>query len=104
MAIVYILHFDKSFWGNCRHYVGYTKLSLEARIAKHRNGTGSKLVKYALQQGCNFVVAWSREFATVEEARKEELRLKKCKNLSRHCCVCLKKPLVKKEEDDLIPF
>ncbi len=85
---VYILHFDSPYWMNCRHYVGWTSLGHEARIAKHMNGKGSLLVGYALKHGHSFVVGLIEQYATKQLARWREVKLKGEKNLSRHCSVC----------------
>jgi predicted GIY-YIG superfamily endonuclease len=89
MAFVYLLHFDKPFWSNAQHYVGYTKLPLQRRIRKHRNGTGSLLVRYALQKkGCKFKLAMSEEYPTPGEARERELQLKALHGLKKICPIC----------------
>lgn len=85
---VYILHFESRYWNNARHYVGYTTLGANERIKKHRNGTGSLLVRYALDKGCDFVVGLVERFDTKEQARWRELRLKREGHLARHCKVC----------------
>jgi len=85
---VYILHFDKRYWSNARHYIGYTSLGVSERIKKHRNGTGSMLVRYALDKGCDFQIGLVETYPTKQEARYREIRLKREKNLSRHCKIC----------------
>lgn len=54
MATLYILHFDRPYWTNCQHYIGYTTVPLEERLQRHRNGDGSRLVRYALARGIKF--------------------------------------------------
>ena len=89
MATLYILHFDRPYWRNCQHYVGYTKLPLEERLKKHRSGTGARLVKYAIKHGNDFRVAYTEEFDTPIEARRKELKLKKERHLPRYCKYCM---------------
>ena len=85
---VYILHFDTPYWNNARHYVGYTTIGVENRIAKHRKGKGSLLVGYALKHGHDFVIAHTEEFETKWEARQRERQIKRGKNIKRQCDVC----------------
>lgn len=93
MAELYLLHFNKPYWTNCRHYVGYTKFTAEERCAVHRgvkkNGSKpSKLVQYALRQGIDFVIAHVERFDTDWEARQRERKLKRGGKLSKLCPVC----------------
>jgi len=89
MAYVYLLHFDKPYWTKCQHYIGYTTLTVEERIAKHHSGRGSKLVAYALRDGTNdFEVVRTWEYPTKWEARQAELRFKKNGHLAKLCPVC----------------
>ena len=85
---MYILHFDRPYWANARHYVGYTTIGVDKRIAIHRKGKGSKLVDYALRHGIDFVVANTEEFDTKWEARSRERKIKKSKNIKKTCKVC----------------
>jgi predicted GIY-YIG superfamily endonuclease len=88
MPDVYLLHFDRPYWTKARHYIGYTKFTAEERIAKHRDGNGSKLVAYALAHGINFVCALVEHFDTPQEARARELQLKANHKISRLCPKC----------------
>lgn len=86
---VYILHFQKPYWTNARHYVGYTTKGVAARVEKHRDGRGSLLVDYALnKKGVDFLVGRVEHYDTAEQARWREIRLKDEKHLSRHCSIC----------------
>lgn len=94
---VYILHFDKPYWNNCKHYVGYSSKGTLARVAKHMDGKGSLLVNYAYNvKGIDFTIA---HIETVDylgapfdklTAMIRERELKREKNLSRHCPICQK--------------
>jgi predicted GIY-YIG superfamily endonuclease len=86
---VYLLHFHSPYWGNCQHYCGYTILPLQERLVKHRNGSGSKLVHYAVSKDIDFVVGNKWEMDTKQDARKWELKLKR-NRLARYCNICRK--------------
>jgi len=100
MASIYILHFNKPYWHNAKHYVGYTKFTAEERIAKHRNGNGSLLVSYALKHRCDFELSHDETFDTTQEARYRERQLKREGHLSRHCSICSNTKLHKLKERD----
>jgi len=96
---VYILHFEQPYWSNgkagCRHYVGYTTVGTENRIAKHRTGRGSLLVRYAFnKQGIPFEVGLVvkcdhyNEPLSKHDARELERRWKNEGHLDRHCEIC----------------
>lgn len=88
---VYILHFKRPYWTNCRHYVGYTKIGVGQRIAKHRNGTGSLLVNYAYnKKDIDFELGLIIDCVDVPQARRLEIQLKREGHLSRHCEICRK--------------
>ena len=53
---VYLLHFERPYRGQSRHYLGYT-LNLDERIALHRRGTACALTKVAFDRGIGFTVA-----------------------------------------------
>ena len=86
---VYILHFEKPYWSEARHYVGYTTIGAENRIELHRKGEGSLLVNYAHnKKGINFVVGLIENYASRPLARWRERQLKREGHLARHCKVC----------------
>ena len=85
---LYLLHFDKPYWGKARHYVGITKLGVEKRIAIHLSGKGSLLVSYALSMGGRFGIGLVLEFDHYWQARQAEKKLKRGKNLPNHCRIC----------------
>ena len=86
---VYILHFKQPYWSKARHYVGYTTIGANERIALHRKGKGSLLVNYALnKKGIDFVVGLVEQFANRKLARWREKQLKKEGHLARHCEIC----------------
>ena len=88
---VYILHFERAYWSHARHYVGYTTIGAQERIAKHRSGRGSLLVNYAHnKKGIDFVVGLVEQFANRKLARWREKQLKREGHLARHCEICQK--------------
>lgn len=88
---VYLLHFDRPYWKQARHYVGYTTKSTAERVDVHRSGKGSLLVNYAHnKQGIPFQVGLVEQFATRVLARWREKKLKREGHLARHCEICKK--------------
>lgn len=78
---IYLLHFDSPF-GHARHYTGWAK-DLEARIAEHRAGRGSNLIKHVLAAGIDFVLA-----TTLTGDRNRERQLKNRGGAAKWCPVC----------------
>jgi hypothetical protein len=84
---VYILHFDRPI-GNlsnpraqAQHYSGFAE-DIEARLAKHAAGKGSKLTAAALAQGIGYrVYFWPAPLA-VEKLLKQQA------NTARYCPAC----------------
>jgi predicted GIY-YIG superfamily endonuclease len=84
---VYILHLSRPL-GNLAnrraqalHYCGFAE-DLEARLAKHRAGRGSKLIAAAVAQNISFeVFAWPASLAV-------EKRVKAYKKTSAFCPAC----------------
>jgi predicted GIY-YIG superfamily endonuclease len=75
MAFVYLLHFDERYPAGRRpgHYLGVAK-DLERRLREHRAGNpgkGGSLTRAIKAKGIGFLVAWSREYATADEAFNE---------------------------------
>ena len=72
MPEVYLLHFNKPYWANARHYIGYTKFTAAERCKLHREGKGSRLVDYALRHGCAFVIAHAEHLKASQGIRMNE--------------------------------
>jgi predicted GIY-YIG superfamily endonuclease len=85
---VYVLCFAKTPYKQARHYLGYTTLAIQARIARHRSKYGARLLKALLQAGGDFVLADTWECQTEDEARKLEKQLKRQGGGSRCCSIC----------------
>ena len=88
MAHVYLLHFDKKVANHAQHYLGYTPNGVEQRLATHLSGNGAKLVKAAVEDGCQIEVAKVWEHKDWREAREHERQLKRQHNGPRFCPVC----------------
>lgn len=80
-GIVYLLHFAEKYH-HAQHYLGWTD-SLEERLARHRAGNGSKLVRAVIESGIDFVVA-----RTWRGNRRKERTLKKWKKSRLLCPIC----------------
>jgi hypothetical protein len=82
-GIVYMLHFERSYW-HARHYIGFTQ-NLEHRLEQRRARRGSPLVAAAIADGIDFQVA-----AIWEGDRYDERRLHRQKNSrARLCPLCV---------------
>lgn len=68
MAYVYVLKSDTGL-----HYIGST-VDLAVRLKRHNAGTGARTTK-----GKKWKVAYQKEYSTLEDARKEEKRIKSFK-------------------------
>lgn len=87
---VYLLHFPDPVGntdnprGMARHYLGWAKDSIERRLDQHVNGQGSPLVRAAVENGADVVIArtWP------EGNRTFERRLKNRKNSPKLCPIC----------------
>lgn len=87
-GFVYVLHFTQPV-GHARHYVGFTsKDDVSERLAYHRAGRGSRLIKALIEQGGDFelVKVWKHA------SRNFERRLKEGGSGARVCPCCTAKP------------
>ena len=84
---VYILHFDRPYWKNCQHYVGYSK-DLETRLHNHLHNKGSKLVKYANEHDIKWQVVAVEVFLDQSSARKREIEIKRNGGGKKLCPIC----------------
>lgn len=84
--MVYLLCFNSKL-AHAKHYIGYcNEGGLEARIEKHRKGTGAKIMAAVVKSGIEFEVARVWEGAD----RNFERKLKNQKNAARICPHCKK--------------
>lgn len=93
---VYLIHFSEPLH-HARHYVGYTD-NVRRRIAEHRRGEGSPLVRAVNEAGIAWVVArlWIRG------DRELERRIKAWHGSAVFCPMCNK--MVKVEQLDPRPL
>ncbi len=79
--ICYLLHFSRPH-KHARHYLG-TAHDLDARLARHRAGTGARLLQVCNEEGIDYQVV-----RTWDGGRQVEVRLKARKDAPRLCPVC----------------
>jgi predicted GIY-YIG superfamily endonuclease len=82
---VYLLHFDRPYQ-HAKHYIGWTR-DLEARLADHRAGSGSRLLAVLKAAGIGFQLA-----RTWQGTRRRERQIKLQGGASRCCPMCGVKP------------
>jgi len=81
---VYLLHFDEPY-RHAQHYLGWAPdRTLDARLAHHLNGTGSRLCAVVLAAG----ITWRLARVWVDGDRTLESRLKRRGGRSRLCPIC----------------
>lgn len=81
--MVYLIHFDKPL-KHANHYVGFVNKNLKARIEKHQNGTGAKILRALNAAGIGWHVARTWDDAD----RNFERSLKNTNNTKHYCPVC----------------
>lgn len=83
--MVYLIHFEAKYC-HAQHYIGYTESpgSLPDRLARHRAGDGSPLLRAV----CNACIPWSVVRTWSKADRFFERRLKLQKNTPRLCPIC----------------
>jgi hypothetical protein len=83
--MVYLLCFDTKL-KHAKHYIGFVNNAegLDARMKKHRNGSGSKLMAAVAKAGIEFTIA--RLWANAD--RSFERKLKNHNNSKRFCPIC----------------
>ena len=83
--MVYLICFD-SHYHRARHYIGYCSRpeGLDQRIARHRSGDGSRLLRAVTRAG----IGWRVVRTWPDGDRSFERRLKRRKNAARLCPVC----------------
>jgi predicted GIY-YIG superfamily endonuclease len=94
IGTVYLIHFDKPY-KHCRHYIGWTNLPEGERFNRHKNGNGSKLLRAVNKAGIEYKIVRTWENVSFEFEQK----LKKRKNASQLCPVCIAEKK-KKEENE----
>ena len=58
---VYLLHFERPYRGQMRHYIGFSRDDLDQQLEGHRLGTAGATTRLAFDQGIGFTLArsWS---------------------------------------------
>ena len=81
VGTIYLIHFSRPF-GHARHYLGWTS-NLAARLAHHRAGTGSALMRAVRADGISWELArtWTGD-------RHRERQLKGQGGRARLCPLC----------------
>jgi predicted GIY-YIG superfamily endonuclease len=90
--ITYLIHFDQPY-KHARHYTGKTK-DLPARLKKHREGSGARLLAVLNEQGIGWEVArtWEGDCEKALKARHDA---------ARYCPVCggrRRKPITRERD------
>jgi hypothetical protein len=80
--MLYLIHFMKPY-KHAGHYRGYCEDGkLDERLARHRSGSGARLIRVIQEAGIDWVLA-----ATFPGGRKQERNLKK-KSVKDICPIC----------------
>lgn len=80
---VYIVHLARPLTGSkSRHYVGFST-QVKKRLWHHRKGTGSNFLLEANRQGIPYALV-----VIQAGTKRDERRLKNCKNTARYCPCC----------------
>jgi predicted GIY-YIG superfamily endonuclease len=90
IGIAYLVHLTERL-GHAGHYSGFTE-DLPARLAKHANGTGARLLQVAKERGIGWELARIWDGVT----REQENRIKES-SAAKKCPVCKGKPLSQAE-------
>lgn len=92
MSTVYLLHFSQPL-GNPRnpralaqHYLGWSPLPLQQRLAQHRNGKGAAITRAAMERGIEWecVATWDGDY-------RLEKKIKRLHAGPRLCPICGRK-------------
>lgn len=84
IGTVYLIHFEQPYAAHARHYIGFTTLPVEQRLARHADGNGSKLLRAVTAAGIAYSVVKVWEGTT----KAFERRLHSRKDTPRFCPVC----------------
>ena len=83
---VYLIHFNEPY-KHAKHYLG-SAICLEHRLARHRAGTGARLMEVITEAGISWEVSKIWRCDSPEEARVLESRLKGWHHDGRLCPTC----------------
>lgn len=82
-AMVYLIHFERKL-KHAQHYIGFVDGNLPQRIARHKRGSGAKLLRAVNAAG----IPWHVARTWPEGSRTFERQLKNYKNARHFCPVC----------------
>ena len=84
IGMIYLLHFSRPY-RDARHYTGCTESSgsLKARLARHEQGDGARLLEIAHAAGITWQLA-----RTWTGPRSRERQIKRQGGASRRCPLC----------------
>jgi hypothetical protein len=85
---VYLVHLAERMGsthprGGCQHYIGWTGVGVDRRLAVHREGRGSRMLAAAVERGISFNVV-----KTWDGGRDLERQLKNRRNAPKLCPTC----------------
>jgi predicted GIY-YIG superfamily endonuclease len=97
-GFVYIIHLAKPLAGSkSQHYVGFST-QVEKRLFHHRKGTGSNFLREANRQGIPYALV-----VIFAGTKRDERRLKNCKNTAKYCPCCNPGHVRKVTSEHLLP-
>lgn len=86
--MVYLIHFKTPYvtatGRKVQHYIGFTSLTIEQRLKRHKSDSGAKLLKAVNEAGISYDVVFVWKDAGIEF----EYKLKRSKNHKRFCPIC----------------
>jgi hypothetical protein len=87
VGVIYLLHFSRPY-KHARHYTGWTESSgsLKARLARHEQGDGARLLAIVHAAGITWQLA-----RTWPGPRARERQLKRQGGASRRCPLCARR-------------
>lgn len=80
---VYLIHFDEPY-KHALHYIGFVESNLEARMKRHKDGDGARLLRVLKDAG----IGWELVRVWPDGDREFERKLKNNSHSKRHCPVC----------------
>jgi hypothetical protein len=84
--LVYLIHFERPY-RHARHYLGFVdgdEEALDRRLARHRAGTGARLIDVIQRAG----IGWELARTWPDATRVDERKMKKSSHASKRCPVC----------------
>lgn len=86
--MVYLIHFNEPYitesGRKVQHYIGFTSLTLEQRLSRHKGNDGAKLLRAVNARGITYNVVRTWKDGTLQTERE----LKRSRNHKQHCPLC----------------